>query len=123
MSNIDYDVAAMSNEEAYKFMDEFLSGTPDKLDSQIGKVLKVKGQVSRYTKKDDSGEHVSFSVGPKGEGGSIKAVCVYVEGWGANDMPQNKATVTVTGVYDKVDGYGNAAGRTLICNAEDVIVE
>lgn len=113
----------MSNEEAYAFMDEFINGTPDKLDAQIGKVLKVKGQVSRNTKKDDSGEHVSCSVGPKGEGGSIKAVNFYVEGWGPNDYPQNKATVTVTGVYDKVDGYGTAAGRTLICNPEDVIVE
>lgn len=44
----------------------------------------------------------------------------YVEGWDADDYPENKAQVEVAGVWGKVEGYGNAAGRTLICNAQDV---
>ena len=43
-----------------------------------------------------------------------------MEGWDADDYPENKAQVEVTGVWGKVEGYGNAAGRTLICNAQDV---
>lgn len=45
---------------------------------------------------------------------------LYVEGWDADDYPENKAQVEVAGVWGKVEGYGNAAGRTLICNAQDV---
>ena len=52
----------------------------------------------------------------------LKSVNFYVEGWTADDYPENKAQVEVTGVWGKVDGYGNSAGRTLICNPEDVKV-
>ena len=119
---VDFDVAAMSDEEAFAFMDEFLNRTPDELDADEGKVMHIKGQVSRYTKKDGDVEMVSDSVGIKGEGGVLKSVNFYVEGWTADDYPENKAQVEVTGVWGKVDGYGNSAGRTLICNPEDVKV-
>lgn len=122
VSNVDFDVAAMSDEEAFKFMDEFTNRTPDALDADEGKVMHIKGQVSRYTKKDGDVELVSDSVGIKGEGGVLKSVNFYVEGWTADDYPENKAQVEVTGVWGKVDGYGTNAGRTLICNAEDVKV-
>ena len=122
VSSVDFDVAAMSDEEAFAFMDEFINRTPDELDSDEGKVMHIKGQVSRYTKKDGDVEMVSDSVGIKGEGGVLKSVNFYVEGWTADDYPENKAQVEVTGVWGKVDGYGNSAGRTLICNPEDVKV-
>lgn len=122
MSNVDFDVAAMSDEEAFSFMDGFINRTPDQLDADEGKVMHIVGQVSRYTKKDNGVEKVSDSVGIKGEGGTLKSVSFYVEGWGADDYPPNKAKVEVTGVWGKVEGYGNAAGRTLICNASDVKV-
>ena len=122
VSTVDFDVAAMSDEEAFAFMDEFINRTPDELDADEGKVMHIKGQVSRYTKKDGDVEMVSDSVGIKGEGGVLKSVNFYVEGWTADDYPENKAQVEVTGVWGKVDGYGNSAGRTLICNPEDVKV-
>jgi len=122
VSTVDFDVAAMSDEEAFKFMDEFTNRTPDALDADEGKVMHIKGQVSRYTKKEGDVEKVSDSVGIKGEGGVLKSVNFYVEGWTADDYPENKAQVEVTGVWGKVDGYGTNAGRTLICNAEDVKV-
>ena len=122
VSTVDFDVAAMSDEEAFAFMDEFINRTPDELDADEGKVMHIKGQVSRYTKKDGDVEMVSDSVGIKGEGGVLKSVNFYVEGWTADDYPENKAQVEVTGVWGKVDGYGTNAGRTLICNAEDVKV-
>lgn len=122
VSTVDFDVAAMSDEDAFTFMDEFTNRTPDALDADEGKVMHIKGQVSRNTKKDDAGEHVSCSVGIKGEGGVLKSVNFYVEGWDGDDYPENKAQVEVTGVWGKVDGYGTNAGRTLICNAEDVII-
>jgi hypothetical protein len=122
VSNVDFDVAAMGDEEAFAFMDGFINRTPDQLDADEGKVMHIVGQVSRYTKKDNGEEKVSDSVGIKGEGGTLKSVCFYVEGWGADDYPPNQAKVEVTGVWGKVEGYGNAAGRTLICNATDVRV-
>ena len=122
VSAVDFDVAAMSDEDAFNFMHDFTNRTPDELDADEGKVMRIKGQVSRYTKKEGDQELASFSVGVKGEGGVIWGVNVYVEGWGEADYPENKAQVEVTGVWGKVDGYGNSAGRTLICNAEDVKV-
>ena len=116
----DFDVAAMSDEEAFQFMNEFVNRTPDALDADEGKVMHIKGQVSRYTKVEDDVEKVSCSVGIKGEGGTIWGVNFYVEGWTADDYPENKAQVEVTGVWGKVEGYGTSAGRTLICNADDV---
>ncbi len=106
VSTVDFDVAAMSDEEAFAFMDEFINRTPDELDADEGKVMHIKGQVSRYTKKDGDVEMVSDSVGIKGEGGVLKSVNFYVEGWTADDYPENKAQVEVTGVWGKVDGYG-----------------
>ena len=122
VSTVDFDVAAMSDEDAFNFMHDFTNRTPDELDADEGKVMHIIGQVSRYTKKTDDQELASFSVGIKGEGGTIWGVNVYVDGWEAADFPENKAQVEVTGVWGKVDGYGNSAGRTLICNAEDVKV-
>lgn len=122
VSKVDFDVAAMSDEEAFAFMDGFINRTPDQLDADEGKVMHIVGQVSRYTKKENDTEKVSDSVGIKGEGGVLKGVNFYVEGWGAEDYPPNQAKVEVTGVWGKVEGYGNAAGRTLICNASDVKV-
>ena len=119
---VDFDVADMSDEDAFNFMHDFTNRTPDELDADEGKVMHIIGQVSRYTKKTDDQELASFSVGIKGEGGTIWGVNVYVDGWEAADFPENKAQVEVTGVWGKVDGYGNSAGRTLICNAEDVKV-
>ena len=122
VSNVDFDVAAMDDAEAFAFMDEFTNRTPDLLDADNGKVMHIKGQVSRYTKDEGGVKKVSDSVGIKGEGGVLKGVNFYVEGWTADDYPENKAQVEVTGVWGVVDGYGTAAGRTLICNAEDVKV-
>ena len=122
VSNVDFDVAAMDDAEAFAFMDEFTNRTPDLLDADKGKVMHIKGQVSRYTKDEGGVKKVSDSVGIKGEGGVLKGVNFYVEGWTADDYPENKAQVEVTGVWGVVDGYGTAAGRTLICNAEDVKV-
>ena len=122
VSTVDFDVAAMDDAEAFAFMDEFTNRTPDLLDADNGKVMHIKGQVSRYTKDEGGVKKVSDSVGIKGEGGVLKSVCFYVEGWTAEDYPENKAQVEVTGVWGVVDGYGTAAGRTLICNAEDVKV-
>ena len=119
---IDFDVASMSDEEAFQFMHDFTNRTPDELDADEGKVMHIKGQVSRYTKVEDDTEKVSCSVGIKGEGGTIWGVNFYVEGWTADDYPEHKAQVEVTGVWGKIEGYGNSAGRTLICNAEDVKV-
>ena len=70
-AEIDFDVAAMSDEEAFQFMNEFVNRTPDALDADEGKVMHIKGQVSRYTKVEDDTEKVSCSVGIKGEGGVI----------------------------------------------------
>ena len=119
---VDFDVAAMSDEEAFTFMHDFTNRTPDLLDADEGKVMHIKGQVSRNTKVEDDVEKVSCSVGIKGEGGTIWGVCFYVDGWTADDYPEHKAQVEVTGVWGKVEGYGNSAGRTLICKAEDVKV-
>ena len=118
----DFDLAAMSDEEAFQFMNDFVNRTPDELDADEGKVMHIKGQVSRYTKVEDDTEKVSCSVGIKGEGGVIWGVNFYVEGWTADDYPENKAQVEVTGVWGKVEGYGTSAGRTLICDADDIIV-
>lgn len=98
----------------------FTNRTPDELDADEGKVMHIKGQVSRYTKEEDGEKKVSCSVGIKGEGGTIWGVNFYVEGWTGDDYPEHKAQVEVTGVWGKVEGYGTSAGRTLICNAEDV---
>lgn len=122
VSTVDFDVAAMSDEEAFKFMDEFTNRTPDQLEADNGKVMHIKGQVSRYTKNEGDVKKVSCSVGIKGEGGVLKGVNFYVEGWTGDDYPENKAKVEVTGVWGVVEGYGTSAGRTLICNAEDVKV-
>ncbi len=122
VSTVDFDVAAMGDEEAFNFMHDFTNRTPDELDADEGKVMHIVGQVSRYAKVEDGNELVSFSVGIKGEGGTIWGVNFYVDGWEEADYPQNKDQVEVTGVWGKVDGYGNSAGRTLICNAEDVKV-
>ena len=122
VSNVDIDVAAMSDEEAFTFMHDFLNRTPDALEADYGKVMHIKGQVGRYTKVEDDGDHVSYSVGIKGEGGTIWAICFYVEGWSPEDYPEHKSIAEVTGVYGEVEGYGNAAGKTLICNAEDIKV-
>jgi hypothetical protein len=84
--------------------------------------MHIKGQVSRYTKDEGGEKKVSCSVGIKGEGGTIWGVNFYVEGWTADDYPEHKAQVEVTGVWGKVEGYGNSAGRTLICSADDVKV-
>lgn len=112
----------MSDEDAFKFVDEFINRAPDLLDADEGKVIHIKGQVSRYTKNEGNEKKVSDSVGIKGEGGVLKSLNFYVDGWTADDYPENKAQVEVTGVWGKVEGYGTAAGRTLICNAEDVKV-
>ena len=121
---IDFDVAAMNEEEAFQFMHDFTNRTPDELDADEGKVMHIIGQVSRYTKVEDDTEKVSCSVGIKGEGGTIWGVNFYVEGWTGDDYPENKAQADVTGVWGKVEGYGTSAGRTLICSADDVkIVE
>ncbi len=122
VSNVDFDVAAMSQEDAFTFMHDFTNRTPDALDADEGKVMHIVGQVSRYAKTTNGERHASFSVGIKGEGGTIWGVNVYVEGWTEDDYPANKAQVEVTGVWTKVEGYGNAAGRTLVCNPEDVKV-
>ena len=119
---VDFDVAAMSDEEAFEFMHDFTNRTPDELDADEGKVMHIIGQVSRYTKKEDDTEKVSFSVGIKGEGGTIWGVNFYVEGWTEDDYPEHKAQVEVTGVWGKVEDYGTNAGRTLICSADDVKV-
>ena len=119
---IDFDVAAMSDEDAFQFMHDFTNRTPDELDADEGKVMHIKGQTSRYVKKSDDEEKVSFSVGIKGEGGTIWGVNFYVEGWTEEDYPEHKAQVEVTGVWGKVEDYGNSAGRTLICEPEDVKV-
>ena len=119
-AEIDFDVAAMDDEEAFTFMHDFTNRTPDELDADEGKVMHIKGQVSRYTKVEDDTEKVSCSVGIKGEGGTIWGVNFYVEGWTADDYPENKAQVEVTGVWGKVEDYGTSAGRTLICKADDI---
>ena len=119
---IDFDVAAMGDEEAFQFMHDFTNRTPDELDADEGKVMHIIGQVSRYTKEEDGTKKVSCSVGIKGEGGTIWGVNFYVEGWTEDDYPEQKAQVEVTGVWGKVEGYGTSAGRTLICSAEDVKV-
>lgn len=121
-AEIDFDVAAMGDEEAFQFMHDFTNRTPDELDADEGKVMHIKGQVSRYTKDEGGEKKVSCSVGIKGEGGTIWGVNFYVEGWTADDYPEHKAQVEVTGVWGKVEGYGNSAGRTLICSADDVKV-
>jgi len=113
----------METADAFNFMHDFANRTPDAHAADFGKVVKIDGQVSRYVKKDGDTGYVSFSVGVKGEGGTIWGVNFYVEGWEEADYPQNKAQVTVTGVYGEVDGYGTNAGKTLICNPEDVIVK
>lgn len=122
VSNVDFDVAAMDDAEAFEFMKEFGNRTPDAHAADFGKVMHIKGQVSKYTKKDGDDEQVSYSVGIKGEGGTIWDVNFYVEGWGPDDYPESKAQVEVTGVYGEVEGYGTNAGKTLICNAEDVVL-
>ena len=121
-AQVDFDVAAMSDEEAFEFMHDFTNRTPDELDADEGKVMHIIGQVSRYTKKEDDTEKVSFSVGIKGEGGTIWGVNFYVEGWTEDDYPEHKALAEVTGVWGKVEDYGTNAGRTLICSADDIKV-
>ena len=121
-AQVDFDVAAMSDEEAFAFMHDFTNRTPDELDADEGKVMHIIGQVSRYTKKEDDTEKVSYSVGIKGEGGTIWGVNFYVEGWTEDDYPEHKALAEVTGVWGKVEDYGTNAGRTLICSADDIKV-
>ena len=122
VSNVDFDVAEMSDEDAFNFMHDFLNRTPDEHAADFGKVMHIKGQVGKYTKVQDDGDLVSYSVGVKGEGGTIWAINFYVAGWSPEDYPENKALVEVTGVYGEVENYGTNAGKTLICNAEDVIL-
>ena len=117
---VDFDVASMSNEEAFQFMKDFVNRTPDELDADEGKIMHIKGQVSRYVKKSEDSEKVSFSIGIKGEGGTIWGVNFYVEGWTEEDYPEHNALAEVTGVWGKVEDYGTNAGRTLICEADDV---
>lgn len=113
----------MAPEEAFSFMNEFCNRTPDAHAEDFGKVMCIDGQVSRYVKKDGDIELVSYSIGVKGEGGVIWGVNFYVPGWEEGDYPENKATAVVTGVYDEIDGYGSNAGKTLICNPEDVVLK
>ena len=113
----------MDPEEAFNFMHDFTNRTPDAHAEDFGKVLRIDGQVSRYVDKKDGQELVSYSIGVKGEGGTIWGVNFYVPGWEEGDYPAHKTHAVVTGVYGEVEGYGTNAGKTLICNPEDVVVE
>lgn len=123
VSHVDYDVAAMSEDEAFQFMHDFTNRTPDEHVADFGKVIRIKGTVSRYAKMENGEEAaVSYSVGVEGSDGVMWSVNFCVEGWEPDDYPPHNGIVEVTGVYGEVEGYGTNAGKTLICNAEDVKV-
>ena len=123
VSTIDYDVAAMSQEEAYAWTDSFGNRTSDEHEADFGRVVHIVGFCGRNNNIKDGEDHIAYSVGVKNpDTGNMFPIYFYVPGWTDEDYPEYKDTVEVTGVYQMVEGYGGNSGRCLVCNPEDVIV-
>lgn len=123
VSTVDYDVASMSQEDAYAWTDSFGNRTPDAHEEDYGRVVHIVGFCGRNNSIEDGVDHISYSVGVKNpDTGNMFPINFYVPGWTDDDYPNYKDTVEVTGVYMMVEGYGSNSGRCLVCNPEDVIV-